>query len=794
MQDAQDKTQGSRDGGNVLDHEGIGIVGCARFESCNNPSSFCTLSVRSRLDEQSWPSTLLRSHRFPSFGDAAGGCSTQYVSHRAVDGGSIILCDYEKVFEGPVSIVRRFAQNLHAEVSNLFLPWRNTILMQCMFTFWAWCIAQASCSFYMIAYRTISQVYKRTRLYRMPTCSEIRSLCGPLFCSFCINTTCLEMIRIDEVEVQAISCLTMFWQIHASMIVSLGLIWTIRIREEERISMPRSSVRKGGCRKGIPRKQGNVSITGLFLLANLIGAHAIDTGNLVFGQSHLDDQRTSTAYQSKGCQDCLGLSSPCGVQDWPVSPRHETQEGRSGDVFQMRLQQPGHPSAHFGESTTDQNAPVALSDGRANWQSHCCSFNASKPRFGYCKRQELVNTTRGDTTHYVQEETISLMQVGPPAQDMISQYVGEVTRSRRAVRILSWFHASEHIGRFQHELRHVHFDFQLPGGAAVRAVWGRDVGRRTVYIFPVRPPPATAEGATPTVIVTTTRGDNIVPTYIEYWLDAHKTCGSFLFVTRSFLTVSEMFLRVIPMNQCVWQNECTIMTENGGQQHVYDWHEVVPLQEGSRFIFSELTPPATDESSTCADPSGTDSEISDDLSSGPPSNGPPSGEDEMQHGSDEHSLMQLTTPKESPIEISPSHFATPSSIQGIIYLDHTLAEQADALQLYVRDRIGVPTSFVGIHAWFLRAGTHETQIFARRVAMSSDRSFSMTLFREGADVFGEETAGVTIVCPALEPLQLRAHPVDLIAIPEQQLREGCRAVLIDIIGIALPKRVAVLLF
>ena len=706
----------------------------------------------------------------------------------------MILCDYEMVFEDPVSLVRGFAQNLHIEVSKLSFSWRNMIAMQCMFTLWAWCIVQASGSFYLIASRMASQVYKRTRLYRMPTCSEIRSLSGYLFCSLCINTTCLEIIGLGEMEVQAISCLTRSWQIHVFMIVSLGLIWTVRIREEERILMPRSSALKGGCRKGIPRKQGRASFTGIFLLANLIGAHAIDTGNLTLSRSHPDDQRTSAAYQSKGCQDCHGLSSPCGVQELPVSTRHETQEGRSGDVFQLRLQQPGHTSALFGENTTDQNAPVTLSDGRANWQSHCCNFDASKPRFGYCKRQELVNTTRGDIPQNVQEDMISLMQVGPPAQDMISHYVGEVTRSRRAVRILSWFHASEHIGRFQHELRHVHFDFQLPGGMAVRAVWGRDVGRRAVYIVPVRPPPATTEGATPTVIVTTTRGDNILPTYIEYWLDAHMTCGSFLFVTRAFLTVSEMFLRVIPMNQCVWQNECTIMTENGGQQHVYDWYEVVPIQEGSRLIFSELTPPATDGSSTCADLDGTDSEISDDLGSGPPSHESPVGEDEMQHGSDEHSLVQLTMPIDLPTETASPHLVIPSSIQGIIYLDNTLAEQADALQLYVRDRIGAPTSFVGVHAWLLRAGTHEAQFFARRVAMSSDRSFSMTLFREGADVFGEETAGVTIVCPALEPLQLRAHPVDLIAIPEQQLREGCRAVLIDIIGTVLPKRVAVILF
>lgn len=127
-----------------------------------------------------------------------------------------------------------------------------------------------------------------------------------------------------------------------------------------------------------------------------------------------------------------------------------------------------------------------------------------------------------------------------------------------------------------------------------------------------------------------------------------------------------------------------------------------------------------------------------------------------------------------------AHFV-PQSYHGNVHAALPSLEAADAVRLYVSDRLGLPRSVATtVYVWGVSRPRHEIALYARRCAWVPDKSFTQGLMRELEDIAGSDVWGFTIPSPVMEPISLRAFPIDLLGMP-----------MYHVIGLPLPRRVAV---
>lgn len=104
----------------------------------------------------------------------------------------------------------------------------------------------------------------------------------------------------------------------------------------------------------------------------------------------------------------------------------------------------------------------------------------------------------------------SLMQVGPPQDDMIASYIRSVSRNYVNTDLRVWFHAADALGQLQASSAVIRYHPAIPAGSQVRAVWAFLLGRRSCIVHPVKPPPFGLPDTIPQFIVTTVEGESFL--------------------------------------------------------------------------------------------------------------------------------------------------------------------------------------------------------------------------------------------------------------------------------------------
>ena len=161
---------------------------------------------------------------------------------------------------------------------------------------------------------------------------------------------------------------------------------------------------------------------------------------------------------------------------------------------------------------------------------------------------------------------------------------------------------------------------------------------------------------------------------------------------------------------------------------------------------------------------------------------------------EEQSFMQFFTETDmQTIEVEPHvpvMFA--QSYMGVILIDPG-QKAGDILRTYLHDRKGtVDRDFFTVHVWMLSPPEVNVAHTAQRCACVRAQSYTDALLRLWTVSFPSQPLAVTLVHPDLQPLSLRAVPVDLIVVPDSCITSGKRVFLVDVVGMPLPRRLAVL--
>ena len=166
--------------------------------------------------------------------------------------------------------------------------------------------------------------------------------------------------------------------------------------------------------------------------------------------------------------------------------------------------------------------------------------------------------------------------------------------------------------------------------------------------------------------------------------------------------------------------------------------------------------------------------------------------------SDEQSLMQFF--QHEAFVIAPEAHTIPlpypQSHYGVLYLhpdDHATRLPNDLLRSYLTDRKGpLPGKSFVVHTWMLDHRVQQVTNFASRCVLHPNRSHSESLLALWGAAYEKQELSATLVHPDMQPLMLRAFPLDLIVFPESGLRDQLHVYLIDLVGMQLPRRLAVL--
>lgn len=166
--------------------------------------------------------------------------------------------------------------------------------------------------------------------------------------------------------------------------------------------------------------------------------------------------------------------------------------------------------------------------------------------------------------------------------------------------------------------------------------------------------------------MTTVKGDRYIPMLVQYVSDHDRFRATIILQTTGFPTVEAIFQQVMPTNQCVWQNECTLDVPAITGEVTYSFEQRVPVYEG---IFVLLTEFSRDTEGTCD--SFADSSMQSDRTS-ITSQGPEYESDEL-HGSartldvesDAHSFMQLDLDSPTALRDLHMYVAESGGLDGI---------------------------------------------------------------------------------------------------------------------------------
>ena len=388
-------------------------------------------------------------------------------------------------------------------------------------------------------------------------------------------------------------------------------------------------------------------------------------------------------------------------------------------------------------------------------------------------------------------DELCLMQSSTRREDGLLEYVRQVVPD--PIRVVVWLHTADEIGNTCRKYDMIALRFFEPVDQQIRQVWSHVYGRRTCYIFPVRPAPMTAIGRQPNFIVTTVRGEGLFPVLFQYVADVDRYRGTFILRTRRFLTVAELFQLIIPQNVCLWQNICTVIVPVDTGEVTYSFFQVVPIYEGIFLILSELGPETDSSSGSSTCDSLGDAEAFD--SSATNFSADETGEDE-----EEQVLMQ--TDLESPEALrdlteyvrvygSSDGVVASDSYYGVLRLSDRISRTTDVARKYISDRLPIATETVStVYVWIV---TGACSHFARTAILQPNFPFSQSLVRTISDVVGTDEFGVSMIFPLLMPLTLRVMPLDLVVLTAQQGARNQRVFIVDtVFARSFPVRNAVL--
>lgn len=158
---------------------------------------------------------------------------------------------------------------------------------------------------------------------------------------------------------------------------------------------------------------------------------------------------------------------------------------------------------------------------------------------------------------------------------------------------------------------------------------------------------------------------------------------------------------------------------------------------------------------------------------------------------DHASLMHLFSTQEMMVtegdtRVSPE---ASSSYHGTLVLSPE--QEGDLLRSYIHERKGsISHDVFTVYVWMLSMPHVQVVHIAQRCPMLRTRSYTETLQRLWLVTYSLQPLAVTLIHPDLQPLSLRAVPLDIVVVPEGDLRSGCRVYVIDVVGMPLPRRLA----
>lgn len=128
---------------------------------------------------------------------------------------------------------------------------------------------------------------------------------------------------------------------------------------------------------------------------------------------------------------------------------------------------------------------------------------------------------------------------------------------------------------------------------------------------------------------------------------------------------------------------------------------------------------------------------------------------------------------------------------GVLNLHPALDSSNDILRAYIHDRKGhISFDAFTVYVWMLQMPHPQVVHTAQRCAMLRGKSYTASILRLWEIAFPLQSLAVALVHPDLQPLELRAVPIDLIVVPEADVVRGHRVYLVDVIGMPLPRRLA----
>ena len=640
------------------------------------------------------------------------------------------------------------------------------------------------------------------RLYGWLPVNEWYETGGLWMISWCWNSYLLECGSHHGDELPGKCCgvhiLQMLSWGHLSCVFLCCLAASFRQRSELKPKFPYRVRKVGAVRYASGRLtrtwRYRRSVVTLILLMNIATAEAVRVGQEVSRNESF--HALHHEYTSEQCPECNVLSTSC-ARPLPTGKsrcQDDVREGQAdikfcgdtltnldianefNDVLPRFLLAPDgyhtvcravHTSfvPDFVQST-DTSDGIAFTGDQTTQMNNC----------GACHDNRFPTRLSTDWRSAETDEH-QLMQLSPPrglSIDLINSYVMQVMPVSGPVFVQVWLHSADQIGSVAFSMRPVYLDHSLPGGMIVRSVWNNVLGRRTCFAHPVRPPPFDMHGRQPHVILTNNEGENVVPALIDYFSDHRNFRGTFIFNTRTFLTVHTIFGQVVPENQCVWVNDCAIKVVDPNWIYTYTWGEIVPVHEGIYLQLLEISPSESVDSQTSTCATELDSAESSSTAG-------------LEEESDMMTLMhlfqdfELTVPEDMPSLPPPEHDV----------LQVSPHEDFDVMRSYIQANFRVADlPIVSVYTWVVTLG-RPLESVARVCILQPKGSFTHSFLRDWEDRHEGRVLSVAIARPTLPPLTLRVQPIDLVAIPSLTLDSGMRAYLIDLIGNFMPRRVAV---
>ena len=132
--------------------------------------------------------------------------------------------------------------------------------------------------------------------------------------------------------------------------------------------------------------------------------------------------------------------------------------------------------------------------GSMHMSETCKKDLLSRPAWGCHLELRMEQQQEVDDDH-------SWMQVAATHGDVVMRYLRQTVP--RPFHVVVWFHPADEIGQVCRTYVQLPLQLFSPATTQIRQVWAHVYGRRSSFIFPVRPAPMTAIGRQPHVIVTT---------------------------------------------------------------------------------------------------------------------------------------------------------------------------------------------------------------------------------------------------------------------------------------------------